>query len=493
MKRITQFTALGLLVGAALVPSTLGAGAGCSSSSSGDGSVATGVNAVLFIKRQHTTVGANGDVTVDVSGGNGQVIDYDRFVPGGSLNILSPPRFDTTPVNLTAAFPTADFNGADVSFDATQAVFSMKRDANDHYHIYTVQLTPSADGSYETHQKTLGDYDDIDPIYIPGGRIAFTTNEMYTEMGTRADEYEHGRAVTQLATISVAGGDADRRFASQNLSHTVAPFLRADGKIGYCRWEHLGGVNDVKVMAANPDGTQMIAVAGQHGKSFNALFTPKEVKANVMVGIATTRMGTIHAGALVQVDARNQNDANCLDDNADHTGHACLDEENAQFTLLSPNVPTGNSVSPAGRYREPSILPDGRILVSWADGAVNATNEISATPPDFGIYIYDPTTQQNQLVYNDNTVWDLNALAGHDPHRAAGHRRPRQRAGRQDHAGSHRLGQRSPDQSHGHRDGRAIRRHAARHCAQRSGQGSRHRRLLERSREGRLDVRPHDG
>ena len=71
---------------------------------------------------------------------------------------------------------------------------------------------------------------------------------------TEIDREDH-RGVTQLATISVDGGDADRRLASQNLSHTVAPFLRADGKVGYSRWEHLGGVNDVKIFAANPDGS----------------------------------------------------------------------------------------------------------------------------------------------------------------------------------------------------------------------------------------------
>ena len=92
-------------------------------------------------------------------------------------------------------------------------------------------------------------------------------------MGTRADEYEHGRAALQLATISVDGGDADRQLFAQNLSHTVAPWLRYDGTIGYSRWEHLGRVNDVKLLVANPDGTQMLAVAGQHGKPVNSLFT----------------------------------------------------------------------------------------------------------------------------------------------------------------------------------------------------------------------------
>jgi hypothetical protein len=379
---------------------------------SGNDNSNLGVSSIVFIKRQHTVTDGTGQTTVDVAGGNGQVLDYDRYVPGGSLNMLSPARPDGTLTNLTADFPQADFNGADVSFDAQQVVFSMKKDPNDHYHIYTVQLSPGGDGKYELHQKTNGDYDDINPVYLAGGRIAFVTNQMYTQMGTRADEYEHSRAATQVATISVQGGDADRHLAAQNLSHTVAPFMRHDGRLGYSRWEHLGPVNDVKLFVANPDGTQMLAIAGQHDKPANALFSIREIAPNVMIGIATTRSRTIHAGALIKIDARNQNDPACMDANADQTGHACLDEENVQYTILTPDVPTGNGPSPVGRYREPSMLPDGRILVSWADGPVNDLAEQSLTPPDFGIYVFDPANpSKNQLIYNDRSTWELNALA----------------------------------------------------------------------------------
>jgi hypothetical protein len=404
MRHLTRLTAFALVLGTAVGPALLAA---CSETTSTD--TGAGVSAIVFIKRQHTTVTPEG-VSVDVAGGNAQVVDYLRYVPGGSLMMLSPPRPDGVLDNVTADYPQADFNGADVSFDGKQVIFSMKRDPNDHYHIYTAQLTKGPDGKFEIHQKTGGDHDDVNPIYLAGGRVAFATNEMYTQMGTRADEYEHGRVVTQLATMSVDGGDADRRLASQNLSHTVAPWIRHDGKIGYSRWEHLGGVNDVKLFAANPDGTQMVAVAGQHGKPSNSIFSIKEYQPNIMIGIATTRNRTIHAGALVKIDARNQNDPACLDPKADETGHACIDEENAKFEILTPDVPTGNGPSPVGRYREPSVLPDGRILVSWADGPVNDLSEQSVTPPDFGVYIFDPVTKKNQLIYNDRATWDLNAL-----------------------------------------------------------------------------------
>jgi hypothetical protein len=218
MKNLTRLTALALVVG--LLPASHAFTAGCSSDgSTGDGA---GVGSIIFVKRQHTS-GAGATAKVDVAGGNGQVLDYDRFEPGGQLVMLTPPRPDGVLKVITADFKTADFNGADVSFDGKQVAFSMKKDENDHYHIYTAQLSEGPDGKFEIHQRTGGPHDDYNPIYIPGGRIAFVTNEMYTQMGTRADEYNHGRGVTQLATISVDGGDADRRLASQNLSHTVAP------------------------------------------------------------------------------------------------------------------------------------------------------------------------------------------------------------------------------------------------------------------------------
>jgi hypothetical protein len=406
---------------------TISASGACTnSSSSGGGSGSSslgdvGVQSVLFIKRQTMGYNADGTVYVDVDSGNGQVLDYQRYVPGGSLNLLSPARADGTVTNLTSSFATADFNGADVSFDAQQAVFSMKTDANDHYHIYTVELSPDANGVYEMHQKTNGNYDDVSPIYLPNGLIGFVTNEMYTSMGTRADEYEHSREALQLATVSVTGGDANRRLFGQNLSHTVAPFLRYDGRIGFSQWEHFAATNDVKLRVVNPDGTQQLGIAGQHAndqglaKPGDALFTVKEITPNVMVGVVTARDRTIHAGALVQIDARNTADAVCMDPanytNGSVVGHACLNEENVHYTVLTPNVPTGSDPSPAGRYREPSVLPDGRILTSWAGGPVNDMNEQSLTPPDFGIYIYDTKTGTNQLVYNDRTTWDLNAVA----------------------------------------------------------------------------------
>src|SRR5271165_1800912 len=102
MKAVPQLPLL------AAVILTLGATAtGACTPSSSDGT-GIGASSLLFIKRQTTVAAPDGTITVDVAGGNGQVLDYERYEPGGSLNLLSPARSDGTVTNLTSDFTTAD-------------------------------------------------------------------------------------------------------------------------------------------------------------------------------------------------------------------------------------------------------------------------------------------------------------------------------------------------------------------------------------------------
>ena len=139
--------------------------------SQGTEQVDTGVDAVIFMKRAVQSVDPNTNkVVIDVAGGNGQVLDYERYVPGGSSS-CSRRRAPGRRAQRTsrADFPTADFNGADVSFDAKQVVFSMKtRRATTTTTSTRCSSRAGADGKFEIHQKTGGDHDDINPIYLAG-------------------------------------------------------------------------------------------------------------------------------------------------------------------------------------------------------------------------------------------------------------------------------------------------------------------------------------
>jgi mono/diheme cytochrome c family protein len=359
-----------------------------------DESVLPGVDALVFVKRAF--IGADGEHVV--TGGANQTIDYLRYVPGGGVYVLSPPTPDGELTNLTEAFEGADVNGIDLSFDARQVVFSMRYAGQSHYHIYLANV----DGSGEVRQLTFGDWHDVKPVFVPGDRIAFVTNQPYTEMGTRADEYNHSRVVTQLATISLEAGDADRRLCAQNLSHSADPFLMFDGRIGFSRWEHLGPLNDVKLMVMNPDCTQMVGLAGTGGKPGNSLVQFHEMSPGEYVGIVTSRRGTIQAGALVHLDALAEGGVDGI----------VLDEQNARFDVLTPQVPTGEESPPSGvgRYRRPFPLDNGQLLVAWADGDVNERNELSNTAPNFGLYLWDPETRSKTLIYDDPNTWDTYAI-----------------------------------------------------------------------------------
>jgi hypothetical protein len=354
------------------------------------------VKQLIYAVRQTTFQNEDGSVGVDVSGGANLVIDYLRYVPGGRVELLDLASGHTQ--NLTAAYPKADISSLDLNFEGTRAVFSMKQDADDNYHIYWVALQPDADGNREMHQLTFGDADDVFPTYLAGDKIAFATNQGYTAMGTRADEYNHARVVSQIATITLTGGDADRKLCSQNLSHTVNLFAMKDGRVGFSRWEHLELVNDAKLFAMNPDCTQMIALSGQHSKPAAFLVQASETNTqNVFLAIGTARNRTIQAGAILRIDARNPDSPNLFY------------EEEPSYEILTEAVPRDKAPSPVGRYRLPISLPDGRILVSWAPGFVNTLNELSMTPPDFGVYLYDPKTRLNQLVKNYEGSWEVYA------------------------------------------------------------------------------------
>jgi hypothetical protein len=377
--------------------------AGCStngpSTEGKPGTDSAGFDEIVYAVRQNTIVDGK-TVQIDVADGMGQVMDYGRYVPGAAIEVRNLQTGAVRNLIEGSRYEKADVEGMDLSFDAKKVVFAMKLDGNEKYHVFTANLKsgPDSKNPYGVAQLTFGDQDDLTPIWLSSGRIAFITNQQYTDMGTRADEYNHGRRVTQIATISEVGGDSDRKVCSQNLSHVFNLFRMKSGQIGYSRWEHLENVNDSKLFAMNPDCTQMIALAGQHDKPANSLVQVTEsLDRNVFVAVATDRERTLQAGALVRVDARSA---------VDDSRH---DEERATFEVLTPSVPRGGDVSPVGRYRSPHMLPDGRLLVSWADGFVNDVNELSSTPPDFGIYIYDPKTRRNQLVYNDKSTWEVYA------------------------------------------------------------------------------------
>lgn len=169
----------------------------------------------------------------------GRLLVLDGLNPGGRLRQLAPEK-------------PGSFWRADVSFDGTRVLFCYKARDEESFHLYEVDLE-----SGNPRQITFGPYDDIDPIYVPGGRIVFTTTRGNTYV--RCGPYIHSYV---LARCDFDGENL--YFISTNSEPDFVPALMPDGRIVYSRWEY----TDKDVMrvqslwTVKPDGTQAAALWG---------------------------------------------------------------------------------------------------------------------------------------------------------------------------------------------------------------------------------------
>jgi hypothetical protein len=174
-----------------------------------------------------------------------------RAVPGGRLLILE--GFDpSSPARQVGPEKPGSYWRPDVSFDGQRALFCYKAHDEQSFHLYEIRL----DGT-DLRQLTRGDYDDIDPIYLPDGHILFTT--------TRGNTYV--RCGPYIYSYILARCDADGGniyLISQNSEPDFVPSLLGDGRVVYSRWEY----TDKSVFrlqslwTTNPDGTGTSAFWG---------------------------------------------------------------------------------------------------------------------------------------------------------------------------------------------------------------------------------------
>ena len=167
-----------------------------------------------------------------------------RAVPGGRLLILE--GLDpNSPVRLLGPEQSGSYWRPDVSFDGQRVLFCYKPSDDKSFHLYEVGLDGTA-----VHQLTRGDYDDIDPLYLPDGQILFTTTRGNTYV--RCGPYIYSYI---LARCAADGGNI--YLISQNSEPDFVPSLMSDGRVIYSRWEYTDkSVFRVQSLwTTNPDGT----------------------------------------------------------------------------------------------------------------------------------------------------------------------------------------------------------------------------------------------
>lgn len=169
-------------------------------------------------------------------------INTASFRGGGALKAID---LATGNVRTILESPDGLIRDPDVSFDGKRILFSLRRNRDDDYHLYEIQ----ADGS-GLRQLTFGSgLSDIDPIYLPNGRICFTS--------TREPKYCmcNRHIMGNLHTIEADGTNLQQ--IGHSTLHEGHSALLPDGRILYDRWEYVDrNFGDAQgVWTVNPDGT----------------------------------------------------------------------------------------------------------------------------------------------------------------------------------------------------------------------------------------------
>jgi len=189
---------------------------------------------------------------------------------GGSLCVLSPVTPDGEVTDLVPELAGGLFSRFDLSFDAKRIVFGYKR-KDEAFRIYEVELDPvnarTVPGSlrqltfggeaemdairrYASLGRGIGrGFDDIDPCYLPDGRIVFASSRSMRSV------FCFPATVTSLHLMEADGGGV--RCVSPGPLNEMNPCVLDDGRIAYTRWEYVdkGLGNGQSLWTVRPDGS----------------------------------------------------------------------------------------------------------------------------------------------------------------------------------------------------------------------------------------------
>jgi hypothetical protein len=174
-----------------------------------------------------------------------------RAVPGGRLLVLQGFSPDSAVRTLGPVEPGSYWR-PDLSFDGRRVLFCYKAAGEKSFHLYETAIDGGA-----IRRLTDGDYDDIDPIYLPDGHILFTT--------TRANTYVRCGPYIYSYTLARCNPDGTEVYLiSQNSEPDFVPSLLPDGRVIYSRWEYTDkSVFRVQSLwTTNPDGTDTMTFWG---------------------------------------------------------------------------------------------------------------------------------------------------------------------------------------------------------------------------------------
>ncbi|UCF15795.1 MAG: PD40 domain-containing protein [Phycisphaerales bacterium] len=188
--------------------------------------------------------------------------------------------------------PDGSIRDPQVHYDAEKILISYRPGGTDYFHLYEI----NTDGS-GLRQLTSGPFNDIEPTYLPDGRIMFCSD--------RSNRWVPCW-YSQVAILYTCEGDGSGiQPISGNVEHDNTPWPLPDGRVIYERWEYVdrSRVAFHHLWTANPDGTgQMIFYGNLHPGTLMIDAKPIPGTNNEVVAVFSPNHGRKeHEGAIAIV------------------------------------------------------------------------------------------------------------------------------------------------------------------------------------------------
>ncbi len=280
----------------------------------------------------------------------------------------------------------------DLSYDAKKVLFCKKDKDGPSFQIHEVDI----DGK-NMKQLTKSPYDDLDPIYLPNGKLMFST--------TRANTYV--RCLPTSPAFVIARCDADGqniRIISRNNEPDFLPAMLPSGNIIYTRWEYterpLWRLQGLWTM--NPDGTQVEVYWGNRSSHPDILIEPRPIPDSNKVMFIGAGHHRFFAGCLGIVDiAAGREYPNGLQKITTDIAWPEVGDRNP------PTPPASEKYHASGRfaaYKSPWPLGKEDFLVSARDGKEGGGNSVNFSE-EFSLYLMDIHGNRELIYRGNNNVW----------------------------------------------------------------------------------------
>ncbi len=252
------------------------------------------------------------------------------------------------------------------------------------YHIFKMKL----DGSGLT-QLTDGKWNDFDPCYLPGGRIAFVSERRggFLRCGTRPDPV--------YTLHSMEGNGANIHRLSHHETHEWHPSVDNSGMLVYTRWDYVDRDSDSAhhLWLTYPDGRDPRALHGNYAikresRPWMELSLRAIPDSNNYSGISAPHHGQAY-GSLIMIDL------GVPDDKAMSQVKRLTPDIFLPESELAPGIPRGpkeKRVAGAEQIGSPWPLSENYYLCTY-----------DRKGQDYGIYLID-SFGNRELIYRDPSV-----------------------------------------------------------------------------------------